>query len=112
MGNNQRPRLVWPTALAQTADGLMAAPSDEGLLGSPPDRVPLDHGLTVGREAMPGQVVLDHPNVSRRHAAFEIVNGSVMLRDLGGTAPMSTARACAAPTPWSLGTVSIPGRSN
>src|ERR1700729_2561629 len=48
------------------------------------DRVLLDHGLTVGREAMPGQVVLDHPNVSRRHAAFEIVDGSVMLRDLGG----------------------------
>ena len=49
------------------------------------DRVPLDHGLTVGRQAMPGQVVLDHPNVSRRHAAFEIVDGTVVLRDLGGT---------------------------
>ena len=49
------------------------------------DRVPLGHGLTVGRQAIPGQVVLDHPNVSRRHAAFEIVNGTVMLRDLGGT---------------------------
>ena len=46
---------------------------------------PLDHGLTVGRQAMPGQVVLDHPNVSRRHAAFEIVDGTVVLRDLGGT---------------------------
>jgi ABC transport system ATP-binding/permease protein len=34
---------------------------------------------------MPGQVVLDHPNVSRRHAAFEIVDGTVVLRDLGGT---------------------------
>ena len=49
------------------------------------DRVPLDHGLTVGRQAMPGQVVLDHPNVSRRHAAFEIVDGTIVLRDLGGT---------------------------
>ena len=49
------------------------------------DRVPLDHGLTVGRQAIPGQVVLDHPNVSRRHAAFEIVDGTVVLRDLGGT---------------------------
>jgi pSer/pThr/pTyr-binding forkhead associated (FHA) protein len=45
----------------------------------------LDHSLTVGRQVMPGQVVLDHPNVSRRHAAFEIVGGTVMLRDLGGT---------------------------
>src|SRR6202012_1976218 len=50
-----------------------------------PDRVPLDHGLTVGRQAMPGQVVLDHPNVSRRHAAFEVVDGAIVLRDLGGT---------------------------
>ncbi len=49
------------------------------------DRVPLDHGLTVGRQAIPGQFVLDHPNVSRRHAAFEIVDGTVVLRDLGGT---------------------------
>lgn len=87
MANNQRPHLVWPAALAQSADRPMAAPSasSEELAGNVPDRVPLDRGLTVGREAMPGQVVLDHPNVSRRHAAFEIVNGSVLLRDLGGT---------------------------
>lgn len=49
------------------------------------NRVPLDRGLTVGRQAMPGQIVLDHPNVSRRHAAFEVTNGAVVLRDLGGT---------------------------
>ena len=48
------------------------------------DWVPLNHGLTIGRQAMPGQVVLDHPNVSRRHAAFEIVGGTIVLRDLGG----------------------------
>ena len=34
---------------------------------------------------MPGQVVLDHPNVSRRHAEFEVVGGTVVVRDLGGT---------------------------
>jgi pSer/pThr/pTyr-binding forkhead associated (FHA) protein len=44
--------------------------------------VPLDRGLTVGRQAIPGQVVLDHPNASRRHAAFEVAGGTVMLRDL------------------------------
>jgi ABC-type multidrug transport system ATPase subunit len=49
------------------------------------DRVSLFHGLTVGRQVIPGQVVLDHPNVSRRHAAFEMVNGTIVLRDLGGT---------------------------
>ena len=48
-------------------------------------RVKLDHGKTVGRQALPGQVVLDHPNVSRRHAAFEVADGAVVLRDLGGT---------------------------
>ena len=47
--------------------------------------VTLNHGLTVGRQALPGQVVLDHPNVSRRHAAFEVADGTVVLRDLGGS---------------------------
>jgi ABC-type multidrug transport system ATPase subunit len=59
--------------------------TDEAGVGTVRDRVPLDHGLTLGRQAMAGQVVLDHPNVSRRHAAFEIVDGTVVLRDLGGT---------------------------
>jgi hypothetical protein len=59
---------------------------DERESATTPDRVPLfDHRLTVGRQAMPGQVVLDHPNVSRRHAAFEVVDGAIVLRDLGGT---------------------------
>ena len=47
--------------------------------------VKLDHGMTVGRQALPGQVVLDHPNVSRRHAAFDVADGAVVLRDLGGS---------------------------
>jgi ABC-type multidrug transport system ATPase subunit len=48
------------------------------------DKLSLCHGLTVGRQAMSGQVMLDHPNVSLRHAAFEIVDGATVLRDLGG----------------------------
>src|SRR6185437_9595271 len=48
------------------------------------DRLPLYHGLTVGRQVVSGQVTLDHPNVSLRHAAFEIVDGAAVLRDLGG----------------------------
>ena len=59
--------------------------TDQGGLATARDRVPLDQGLTVGRQVIPGQVVLDHPNVSRRHAAFEIADGTVVLRDLGGT---------------------------
>jgi ABC-type multidrug transport system ATPase subunit len=34
---------------------------------------------------MPGQVVLNHPNVSRRHAEFVVAGGTVVVRDLGGT---------------------------
>ena len=45
---------------------------------------PLTTMVTFGREAMPGQVVLYHPNVSRRHAAFELVDGTIVSRDLGG----------------------------
>ena len=85
MGNNRWPHLVWPTTSDHSAASPEVAGAREFLQPRAPGRVPLDHGLTVGREAMPGQVVLDHPNVSRRHAAFEIVDGSVMLRDLGGT---------------------------
>jgi ABC transport system ATP-binding/permease protein len=48
------------------------------------NRMPLDRGVTIGRQAMPGQIVLDHPNVSRRHATLEVANGTVVLRDLGG----------------------------
>jgi ABC-type multidrug transport system ATPase subunit len=33
---------------------------------------------------MPGQIVLDHPYVSLRHAALDVADGCVVLRDLGG----------------------------
>jgi pSer/pThr/pTyr-binding forkhead associated (FHA) protein len=86
---------------------------DEDGVATVRDRVPLGHGLTLGRQAIPGQVVLDHPNVSRRHAAFEIVGGTVMLRDLGGTnVPMSTATDYAVLVVWSRVTVSISAHSN
>ncbi len=63
----------------------MSARAADITFAAAPGRVPLGHGLTVGRKALPGQVVLDHPNVSSRHAAFEVAEGSVVLRDLGGT---------------------------
>src|SRR5277367_1430695 len=50
-----------------------------------PNRIPLGGGIKVGREAAPGQVVLDHPNVSRRHATFETGADGVVVRDLGST---------------------------
>ena len=67
-----------------TVDDLVA-PSALTAAVALPNHLPLDHGLTVGRQAMPGQVVLDHPNVSRRHAEFEVAGGTVVVRDLGGT---------------------------
>jgi ABC-type multidrug transport system ATPase subunit len=50
-----------------------------------PDRLSLDRSLTVGRQDYPGQIVFDHPAVSRRHTAFEVANGTVTVRDLGST---------------------------
>ena len=74
---------------ARRADGgrvdYLIAPSARTAAEALSNRLPLDHGLTVGRQVMPGQVVLDHPNVSRRHAEFEVAGGTVVVRDLGGT---------------------------
>ncbi len=83
-GSNRQPQRVWPTGLAHTTRRPAIARSGGVAVATAPNRVPLDHGLTVGRQAIPGQIVLDHPNVSRRHAAFEVAGGTVMLRDLGG----------------------------
>ena len=84
LGSNQRHQREWPTARSRTITRPTIGRTG-GAIVTTPDRLPLDHGLTVGRQAMPGQVVLDHPNVSRRHAAFEVVDGTIVLRDLGGT---------------------------
>ena len=48
-------------------------------------RRPLGQGLTVGRQDYPEQLVLDHPAVSRRHAAFQRKGETVVVRDLGST---------------------------
>ena len=85
MGSNQRPQREQPTSLTRSINRSQIMQTHENRSAITPDRVPLDHDLTVGRQAMPGQVVLDHPNVSRRHAAFEVVDGTIVLRDLGGT---------------------------
>ena len=83
LGSNQRPQREWSKAPTRTTTW-PAIGRTGGAIATWPDRLPLDHALTVGRQAMPGQIVLDHPNVSRRHAAFEVVGGNIVLRDLGG----------------------------
>jgi ABC-type multidrug transport system ATPase subunit/pSer/pThr/pTyr-binding forkhead associated (FHA) protein len=45
----------------------------------------LERTTTVGRQALADQVVLDHPTISRTHAAFERSAGGVSVRDLGST---------------------------
>jgi ABC-type multidrug transport system ATPase subunit len=72
-----------PAAAAYTQ---MAGPMSSVTATPPVDYIPLDRaGITVGRQAMPGQVVFDHPAISRRHAAFELRPEGVLLRDLGST---------------------------
>jgi pSer/pThr/pTyr-binding forkhead associated (FHA) protein len=82
--SNQRTKREWPATCARNINRAANTPSDEGAVDMALNRVPLGQGLTVGRQAMPGQVVLDHPNVSGRHAAFEVADGVIVLRDLGG----------------------------
>lgn len=50
-----------------------------------PNQLRLTRRLTVGRQSLPDQVMLDHPAVSRRHTAFERKDGAVIARDLGST---------------------------
>jgi len=83
-GDSRRPQVARPTGLARTSKRPTLIHSGNLAVAAAPSRVPLDHGLTVGRQPMPGQVVLDHPNVSRRHAAFEVDGSTIVLRDLGG----------------------------
>jgi hypothetical protein len=112
LGSNQRHQREWPTARSRTITRPTIGRTGGAIVTSP-DRLPLDHALTVGRQAMPGQVVLDHPNVSRRHAAFEVAGGRIVLRDLGGAnGTLSTAHGCAALDPWSRETASISAHSS
>jgi ABC-type multidrug transport system ATPase subunit len=85
MGSKQGPEREQPATPTRTTNRPRIGQTDECGIAAVPDRVPLDRGLTVGRQVIPGQVVLDHLNVSRRHAAFEVVDGTIVLRDLGGT---------------------------
>src|SRR6516162_3509584 len=80
MTNNQRYQLELPITFGRTINRPIDRRDEVA-----PERASLVHGLTVGRQPMPGQVVLDHPNVSRRHAIFEVADGAFVLRDLGGT---------------------------
>jgi pSer/pThr/pTyr-binding forkhead associated (FHA) protein len=106
-----------PTATsiaAETVSGLWKMQAVEGGgFAIVQDLVNLGHGLTVGRQATPGQVVVNHPNISRGHAAFEVVDGTVVQRDLGGTnGTYVIANACVVLVAWSRVTVLISAHFN
>jgi len=83
-GDTRRPQLARPTVPLRESKRPIVVRSDNLAAATAGSRVPLDRCLTLGRQPMPGQVVLDHPNVSRRHAAFEVTGSTIVLRDLGG----------------------------
>ena len=84
MASTRRSHHGSPATPARTIDRPAVAQPDPVAAEAVPNRVLLDHGVTVGRQTMPGQMDIDHPNVSGRHAVFEVVNGTVVLRDLSG----------------------------
>ncbi|WP_282605711.1 ATP-binding cassette domain-containing protein [Pelagibius sp. Alg239-R121] len=45
--------------------------------------VPDRKGVVVGRSASAGNVVLDHPGISQRHALYTVEDGGLVVRDLG-----------------------------
>jgi ABC transport system ATP-binding/permease protein len=79
-GRSELPDRVPATALATDR------PAEHGATrGSSPDRIPVRNGLIIGRLHGTDVVQLDHPNVSRRHAAVEVHDGGIRIRDLGST---------------------------
>jgi FOG: FHA domain len=44
---------------------------------------PTDPQITIGREGC--EILLDNPQVSRKHAVIDRVNGKHVLRDVGST---------------------------
>ncbi len=87
-----RPMAAGATAAGATAAGATAAGA-AAQTGTTAQRqttpaglyIGLERTTTVGRQALADQVVLDHPTISRSHAAFERGAGGVSVRDLGST---------------------------
>ena len=78
-----------------------------------PERIALRGNLTIGRIPAPGQVVLDHPTISRRHAGFESAEGGIVLRDLGSTnGTFVNGVRLTGGAGWRRGTASISARSS
>ena len=78
-------RLAFRLLAEETPDLTMVGRAPGAPSSAGPGSLPLNRPFTVGRQSYPGQVVLDHPSISRRHAAFERTEKGVRVRDLGST---------------------------
>ncbi len=63
-------------------DATMVGRSAGGPAAQATGDIPLDGSQIIGRGAKAAQIVLDHPQVSRRHAEVTTKDGAAMIRDL------------------------------
>ena len=74
--------------IEQTPDVLLTGADPEGeqiALRVPGRAIARPSGAVVGRSPFEGEVVLNHPEVSRRHFRLFVENGSLRVEDLGST---------------------------
>ena len=74
--------------IGQTPDVLLTGTDPEGgqiALRVPGRAIARTSGAVVGRSPFEGEVVLNHPEVSRRHFRMFVENGSLRVEDLGST---------------------------
>lgn len=74
--------------IGQTPDVLLTGADPEGeqiALRVPGRAIARPSGAVVGRSPFEGEVVLNHPEVSRRHFRLFVENGSLRVEDLGST---------------------------
>ena len=104
-------------AVRAEAERAAAAVPDIVLTGADPDGRPISlrvpgraaadpAGAVVGRSPFEGEVVLNHPEVSRRHFRLFYADGALMVEDLGsmnGTALDGAALAAGAAAPLAAG---------
>ena len=104
-------------AVRAEAERAAAAVPDIVLTGADPDGRPISlrvpgraaadpAGAVVGRSPFEGEVVLNHPEVSRRHFRLFRADGALMVEDLGsmnGTALDGAALAAGAAAPLAAG---------
>jgi hypothetical protein len=75
--SHQQSKLTLSAAAVHTTERPTIARPEDPAPKTQPNCVGLDHSWIVGRPPVPGQIVLDHPNVSCHHAMFELAGETV-----------------------------------